>query len=210
MKYKVSLLPESYKKQLNGKKKAEQIKSAALFVLVILFVLFILVFVSKLISEKKLDEAKRLDNEYQQKVEALAKYRDINAELQAKVKLIDDIKVKEPMLYNFVVDLGNIEHPGVSVKEIVCDDWKFTRQCVVSGSVDTREEFLAYVEQVKALNGVLGVDENDYISSGNSKAGLSEFIITVKVEGSMEMPTATDASFAPTTIIDEDAGLIAE
>ena len=207
MKYKVSLLPENHKKQINGKKKAEKIKVWALAVLIILFALFVLVFVSKLVSDKKLSDAKALDNSYAQKVEALAKYRDINAELQQKVKLIDDIKVKEPALYSFIVKLGNIEHPGVSIEEIQCDDWKYSRQCTVAGSTDSREEYLAYEAALKELPGVQSVSCNDYVSAIGASDGQAQFVAVITVEGGMQLPEATDASFAPTTVVDENGGL---
>lgn len=207
MKYKVSLLPESHKKQINGKKKAERIKVWALIALVILFALFVLVFVSKLVSDKKLSDAKALDNSYAQKVDALAKYRDINAELQNKVKLIDDIKVKEPALYTFIVKLGNIEHTGVSIAEIQCDDWKYSRQCTVAGSTASREEYLAYEAALKELPGVQSVECTDYVSAIGASDGQAQFVTVITVEGGMQLPDATDASFAPTTVVDENGGL---
>lgn len=209
MKYKVSLLPESQKKQINGKKKAEKIEVAALIALFVLFALVLLVVISKLQSDKKLREAQSLDNEYAQKVEALAQYRDINAELQQKIKLINDIKVKEPMLYSFIVELGNIEHPGISIETIQCEDWKYSRQCVIAGSVDTREEYIAYEEAVSALTGVKSAVCTAYVSASGTN-GHAEFVLTVTVDGGMQLPDATDASFAETTVVDEDAGLITD
>lgn len=100
MKYKVSLLPEQKRKRLINKKKLEKIKAFSLVVLVVLaFFTFVVMFTS-LYAEKKLAEARRLDNECAQQVAELEQFREINANLQNKVQLIESIQVEEPQLVN--------------------------------------------------------------------------------------------------------------
>ena len=118
MKYKVSLLPEVNRKRLNSKKKIEKIKIYALIVLVVLLAFLAVVLGTKFYADKTLKEEKGRNNEMAQKVNELEQYREINANLQQKINLINSIQVKEPQLYNFVAKLSNLEHPGVSVDSI--------------------------------------------------------------------------------------------
>ena len=99
MKYKVSLLPEKNRKRINSKKKAEKVKVLSLVALMMMFSLIIIVLCGKLVADKELREVKAMNAEYEQKVQGLQKYREINDTLQNKVQLIKNIQVKEPSLY---------------------------------------------------------------------------------------------------------------
>ena len=147
MKYRVSLLPEQNRKRLNGKRKLEKIKLFSLVALVVLAVFTFVVMFTSLYADKKLAEAKMLDNEYAQKVAELEQFREINANLQDKVKLIESIQIEEPQLVNFVAKIANLKNPGVSISSIECKDWKTTRQCTLNGTCDTREQYL-FVNQL--------------------------------------------------------------
>ena len=120
MKYRVSLLPEQNRKRLNGKRKLEKIKLFSLVALVVLAVFTFVVMFTSLYADKKLAEAKMLDNEYAQKVAELEQFREINANLQDKVKLIESIQIEEPQLVNFVAKIANLKNPGVSILSIEC------------------------------------------------------------------------------------------
>lgn len=201
MKYKVSLLPEQSRKRLIGKKKLEKIKLFSLVILVVLAVFTFVVMFTSFIAEKKLAEARMLDKEFAQKVEELEQFRTINATLQNKVQLIESIQVNEPQLVNFIGAISNINHPGVSVDSIECTDWKITRNCVLMGSCDTREQYLAFEEALKGIEGVSAVACASYKQGATDAI---EFTINVTCSGgAAPIVTTTEASSDATTSADD-------
>lgn len=199
MKYKVSLLPELNRKRLNSKKKIERIKVYALIVLVVLLAFLAVVLGTKFYAEKMLKEEKKTNNEIAQKVEELQQYREINANLQQKINLINSIQVKEPQLYNFVATLSNLDHPGVSIESIECTEWKTLRNCVLKGSCETREAYLAFEQALSEIEGVSVVVCTAYESGVGKDDGLSKYTISITCSGGAAVPTSEVTTAATTT-----------
>lgn len=201
MKYKVSLLPEQKKKRLINKKKLEKIKAFSLVILIVLaFFTFVVMFTS-LYAEKKLTEAKQLDNEYAQKVEELEQFREINANLQNKVQLIESIQVEEPQLVNFVAKISNLKNPGISITSIECTSWKTTRSCVLVGTCDNRSQYLAFEEALKEIEGVSSVTCASYTQNVGETA-IVEFTVNVTCSGGAAVVETTVASTDTTDTTD--------
>lgn len=194
MKYRVSLLPEQNRKRLNGKKKLEKIKIYSLVVLVVLALFTFVVMFTSLYANKKLSEAKKLDNEYAQKVAELEQFREINATLQQKVQLIEDIQIDEPQLVNFIASISNLKHPGISVTSIECTDWKVTRNCVLIGTCDNRSQYLAFEEALREIEGVSAVACVSYVQ-GVGESAMVQFTINITCTGgAAPIVTTTEAS----------------
>ena len=198
MKYRVSLLPEQSRKRLDGKKKLEKIKAYALVALMILALFLGVVVATNFYAEAKLKEVQKLDNEYAQKVAELEQFREINATLQEKVKLIESIQVEEPMLVNFVAKISNLKCPGITITALDCIDWKTTRNCTLSGTCDNREQYLKFEEMLKNIEGISSVTGMSY-SASPVEGKLVEFTINVTCSGGAAVVTeatteaATDA-----------------
>ena len=107
MKYKVSLLPEKNRKRILGKKKAEKGRGIANIVMLVLLATLFIVVMGKVVADNKLKEIESMNTKYEQQINALNQYREINNTLQNKINLIEAIQVNEPSLYNFVARLGN-------------------------------------------------------------------------------------------------------
>ena len=183
MKYKVSLLPERNRKRIIGKKKAEKGRSVANVVLLVLLGAVLITLLGKLYADNKLTEIQAQNQKYSQQVSALQKYRDINNSLQAKVKLIDDIQVEEPSLYNFMARLGNAVHPGISVDKMDCLDWKTTRTCTLNGTAISRDAFTEYFNTLSSIKGVSSVTCTSYTMVVNNGKAEANFSITLSCEG---------------------------
>lgn len=198
MKYRVSLLPEQNRKRLNGKRKLEKIKVYSLVILMILAVFTFVVMFTSLYANKKLTEAKALDNEYAQKVNELEQFRAINANLQNKVQLIESIQIEEPQLVNFVAKISNLKHPGVSISSIECKDWKITRQCILVGECDTREQYLGFEKALKEIEGVSAVVCSSY-TQGVGDGAVVNFTLNLTCIGGVaptEAPTEASSEAA--------------
>jgi hypothetical protein len=153
VKYKVSLLPESRKKQINARNSIKKITSVSLICLAVLGAFLAVVVAVALFANSQLKETEKLDNECLAEIEQLSSYRDIHSALQQKVNLFEKIQVKEPQLYSFIVEWSNITHPGVSIDSIECTNWKTDRLCTIVGSCDSRDEYLAYEKALSKISG---------------------------------------------------------
>lgn len=198
MKYKVSLLPEQKRKRLINKKKLEKIKAFSLVVLIVLALFTFVVLFTSLYAEKKLAEVRQLDNEFAQKVAELEQFREINANLQNKVQLIESIQVEEPQLVNFVTKISNLKNPGITITSIECTDWKTTRNCVLVGTCDNRSQYLAFEEALKEVEGVSAVACASY-TQDVGEAAIVQFTVNVKCTGGAAVVETTVASTDTTT-----------
>ena len=204
MKYKVSLLPEQKRKRLINKKKLEKIKAFSLVVLIVLaFFTFVVMFTS-LYAEKKLAEARRLDSECAQQVAELEQFREINASLQNKVQLIESIQIEEPQLVNFITKISNLKHPGVSITNIECTDWKTARNCVLVGTCENRSQYLAFEEALKEVEGVSAVACVSY-TQGVGETAIVQFTVNVTCTGGAAVVVETTASSTDTTASESTA-----
>ncbi|MBQ7115775.1 MAG: hypothetical protein IJN94_05115 [Clostridia bacterium] len=193
MKYKVSLLPEQKKKRLINKKKLEKIKAFSLVVLIVLaFFTFVVMFTS-FYAEKKLAEERQREDECAQQVAELEQFREINANLQNKVQLIESIQIEEPQLVNFVTKISNLKNPGISITSIECTEWKTTRNCVLVGTCDNRSQYLAFEEALKEVEGVSAVACASYNQSVG-EATIVEFTVNVTCTGGVAVIETTTAS----------------
>lgn len=198
MKYKVSLLPEQKRKRLINKKKLEKIKAFSLVVLIVLALFTFVVLFTSLYAEKKLSEARKLDNECAQQVAELEQFRAINANLQNKVNLIESIQVEEPQLVNFIANVSNLKHPGISITNIECTDWKTARNCVLAGTCDNRSEYLAFEEALKEVEGVSAVACVSY-TQGVGETAIVQFTVNVTCSGGAAVVVETTAATTDTT-----------
>ena len=184
MKYRVSLLPESRKKQINARNTIAKIQAVSISVLAVLLAFAVVVVVVAIYANSQLKEVKKLDQQCITEIEQLSSYRDIHAALQERINLFDKIQVKEPALYSFIYEWSKIDHPGVSVETIDCASWKTDRLCTITGSCSSRSEYLAYEESLKKLNGVTSVSCVNYQTNvGASEDTLATFTISVAVSG---------------------------
>lgn len=192
MKYRVSLLPESVRKRLDGRKKLERIQIFALVTLVILALFLMVVSFTRMYANNKLEQARMLDSEYARKVEELEQFREINANLQEKVKLIEDIQVEEPQLVNFLAKISNIKAPGISIDNIECTDWKVSRACVLTGTCDNREQYLAFEKTLSEMEDITGVACVSYVANVGDRV---QFTININCKGgAAPVVTTTEAS----------------
>ncbi len=196
MKYRVSLLPEYSKKRINNRKKIEKIQRFSLVVLVVLALFTFVVMSTNFYAQKKLAEINALNEECAQEVAELEQFREINANLQDKVKLIESIQIDEPQLVNFIAKVSNLKHPGISIATIDCSDWKVTRNCVLSGTCDNRAQYLAFEEAVKKIEGVSVVNCTSYTQSVDSGV---QFSVSITCTGGSTIIAETTEAAEETT-----------
>ncbi len=201
MKYKVSLLPESRKKQINARETIRKIKAVSFSILAVLLAFGVVVGIVFAFATKQLKEVQVLDQQCLTEIEKLSSYRDIHAALKERIALFEKIQVKDPQLYKFVYDWSKINHPGVSVNTIECTNWKTDRLCTISGSCDSRSQYLAYEEALRKIEGVTSVTCVSYQPNiVSSEDSVATFTISVAVSGGVTIvETPVDVTTEATT-----------
>jgi hypothetical protein len=201
VKYKVSLLPESRKKQINARETIRKIKAVSFSILAVLLAFGVVVGIVFAFATKQLKEVQVLDQQCLTEIEKLSSYRDIHAALKERIALFEKIQVKDPQLYKFVYDWSKINHPGVSVNTIECTNWKTDRLCTISGSCDSRSQYLAYEEALRKIEGVTSVTCVSYQPNIVSKEdSVATFTISVAVSGGVTIvETPVDVTTEATT-----------
>ncbi|MBR0535047.1 MAG: hypothetical protein IIX14_01580 [Clostridia bacterium] len=204
MKYRVSLLPERNRKRIIGKKKAEKGRGVANVVMLVLLAALLVTIVGKVAADAKLSEIQAKNSEYEQKVSALQQYRDINNNLQSKLKLINDIQVNEPQLYNFVARIGNVNRPGISVTKMDCVEWKTTRLCTLTGTATSRTAFTEYMSELENMQGVKSAVCTSYTVSVTDGEPVATFVVAITCEGgAAPIVEETTAATSTTAASDE-------
>ncbi len=184
MKYKVSLLPEKNRKRIVGKRKAEKGRSIANVVMLVLLAGVLLSLCGKLIADLELADIKSKNSKYQNEVVAFQEHKNLDTNLRTKLDLIEKIKISEPALYNFIAEIGNVEHPGVNITNLTCEDWKTTRVCTITGSAMSRESFNAFMDELEKIDGVEDVKCTSYVATVVSDGVLeNEFSVTIVCSG---------------------------
>lgn len=199
MKYKVSLLPEKNRKRVVGKKKAEKGRGVINVIMLVLLAAVLIAVLGKVYADSRLAQIQSMNAEYEHKVSQLQQYREINNTLQNKIKLIEDIQVDEPQLYNFVTTLGNVVHPGISVTNISCVDWKTSRVCTITGTATSRAAFVTYLETLQGIENVTSATQTTYTTTITAGESVATFTIAVTCSGgsAVVVPT-TEATTAAT------------
>ena len=95
MKYRVSLLPESRKKQINARNTISKIRAVSLSVLAVLVAFAVVVVIVGLYANSQLKEVKKLDQQCITEIEQLSSYRDIHAALQERINLFERVVFKK-------------------------------------------------------------------------------------------------------------------
>lgn len=183
MKYRVSLLPEKNRKRIIGKKKAEKGRGIANVVMLVLLGIVLITLICKIVADNKLAKIQAENAKYEQQVVALQQYRQISDTLTNKLNLIEAIQVDEPSLYNFVTRLGNLEHPGISITQLECNDWKTSRLCTLTGTASSRDAFVAYLEDLAEMKGVTDASCTSYTVTVVEGEAAANFTVSITCEG---------------------------
>lgn len=145
--FKVSLLPESYRRHLEGKKKKDIISKIALVVLVCLFITYGGIAIKGQILNSKLKKLQSANSELQMQFPALQKYQTIFNDLQSAQKMIESISPDDPDAVAFFTKISTITPDYVSLTKIDIANWFSEGVCTLTCTVQDYSD----VEDYKAM-----------------------------------------------------------
>ena len=129
--FKVSLLPASYRKQLENKTKKELLEKVALLVLICLLIVFGGVFAKGQILSAKLKNMERENSKLEQQFPALQRYQSIYDDLKSTRGMMESILPKNKDAVSFIAMLSNITPDYIEVKDIRLENWFTSGICTM-------------------------------------------------------------------------------
>lgn len=145
--FKVSLLPESYRRHIEGRKKKDIISKVALMVLVCLFIVYGGIAIKGQILNSKLQKLQSKNNELHQQFPALQKYQTIFDNLKSAQSMIESISPKGTDAVAFFTAVSSVTPDYVKLTQIDLTDWFAEGVCTLACSVQDYSD----VEDYKAL-----------------------------------------------------------
>ena len=129
--FKVSLLPASYRKQLENKAKKDLLEKIALLVLICMLIVFAGVFTKGQILDSKLAKVQAENAKLEQQFPDLQKYQTIYDELNASRQMLISVWPKGIDATSFIVKLSNITPDYIEIKSLSLDNWFAEGTCTI-------------------------------------------------------------------------------
>lgn len=157
--FKVSLLPESYRKQLISKKNKDIILSVAVIVLVCMLIVYAGIAIRLLILKGQERKVNAYNDKINQRIEELSPYvEDYNALAiaQAKVALIKPVDIT---VLEFVSEVQSITPDYIRITAIAAPEWQKNQVCVIEGDLSSANSLRSADSMLKAYAEIIKSDE---------------------------------------------------
>ena len=149
--FKVSLLPASYRKLLEGKKKKDLILKIALIVLVCMLVIYSGFAIRLFILKSQLKEVQKTNGIVVAEINELEKYKEIYDSLVASQQKVDSIRAKSPSAVKFMslVQATRPEYAEYSI--VTVQEWSINPICMIEGELPAAQNIGDAVSQLRGL-----------------------------------------------------------
>ena len=147
--FKVSLLPDSYRRRLESRKKIDLISKVALVILVCLFIVYGGVAVKGQILKSKLKTIQNKNTAIESEFPALQEYQNIYNELGTVRKMIESITPQDPEAVEFFTTILNQTPDYVQITQIDLENWFKQGICTLTCTVQDYQDYRDYVELFK-------------------------------------------------------------
>ncbi|MBO5944957.1 MAG: hypothetical protein J6Q50_06670 [Clostridia bacterium] len=164
--FKVSLLPASYRKFLDGKKKKDLILRVAVIVLICMLIVYSGFAVRLFILRAQLKEIRNNNNVIIANVEELEQYKAIYDELNSSKQRVESILPKPVSAVKFmsIIQANRPEYASFSVLSV--QDWSSNPICVIEGELPMAQNIGDAVSQLRDLEDLFknGDDFKDLVT----------------------------------------------
>ena len=205
--FKVSLLPASYRKYLEGKKKKDLILKVALLILACMLVIYAGLYARTLILNGHLKDINKQNSVVVAEIDDLQQYKTIYDELMISQNRLESIKAKEPSALKFMTLVQENRPEYIEIKAISMSNWQNGAVCVIEGELSAAQKIRDAVEHLRAYEEFLKTNEN-----------FSEYVTEVRVAN--ELPAVSSGENGDTysfrvyvslggeIVMDEDGNLV--
>ncbi len=186
MVFKVSLLPASYRKLLEGRKKKDLILRVALIVLLCMLIIYSGFAIRLFILKAQLKEIQKNNGVVVAQISELEQYKTIYDNLVASQQRVDSIKAKSPSAVKFLslVQSNRPEYAKYTV--VTVQEWSTNPICMIEGELPAAQNIGDAVSQLRDLEEIFKTSED-----------FKDVVTQVKVINNM--PSVTTDSFGNET-----------
>lgn len=146
---KISLLPASYRKHIEGKKKKDLISRVALVLLVCTLIIYGGVLAKGLILDSKLDDIKAENLKIEEQFPALQKYQEIFNSLKKSQEVIKSITPQSPEAVEFLNLIFNQSPDYIQVLDVNLENWFTAGMCTLNCIAQDYSDVQDYVDLFK-------------------------------------------------------------
>ena len=209
--FKVSLLPDSYRRHLQSRDKIEIVSKFAIIVLLCLFIIYAGFAIKNAVLESKLKKLERENIRLENEFPALQEYQGIYDSLVSSRNMISSIMPADGESVDFLTTIANKTPDYVQIDEINIEEW-FTNgictlRCTVQDYQDMKdyEAFFKTEDMQKIVKAVELTDIQRQSFSHNSKA--VKFVLVLRTQNA-----APEVSQAPqyVTVTDENGEAVTD
>lgn len=192
--FKVSLLPDSYRHHLEGKKKVDLVSKVALVVLVCLFIVYGGVTVKGQVLKSKLSKITSANSQLEAEFPALQEYQYIYDSLVSAQKMIESVLPKDSEAVNFFTTVSSITPDYVQITQIDLEDWFTSGICTLTCTVQDYQDYKDYIELFKTeeMQEVVKNIETTGITrtiSADGETKTVNFTLALSLSNALEIPT---------------------
>ena len=190
--FKVSLLPASYRKQLENKAKKELLEKVALLVLICLLIIFGGVFAKGQILSAKLKNIEHENTKLEQQFPALQRYQSIYDDLKSTRGMMESILPKNKDAVSFIAMLSNITPDYIEVKDIRLENWFTsgicTMQCICMDYSDLKDyQAILQSEEVRKVIQDVQISGITHQTGEDGDKSVS-FTVALSLSGNVQAP----------------------
>ncbi|MBE6835549.1 MAG: hypothetical protein E7515_04780 [Ruminococcaceae bacterium] len=166
--FKVSLLPESYRKFRQGKAAKDIVSKVALLILVCLFIVYAGFMIKDLLVKRQLSKVNAANNELVAQFPALEQYQAIYDNMKKNENIYQQIKPKGISSTEFVSKIINDMPSYVHVKSITLGDWFLAGVCDVECVASSFEDVFDCKDSFAEKDYVSSVVTNEIVKQYNA------------------------------------------
>ena len=146
--FKVSLLPASYRKYLEGKKKKDLILKVALIVLVCMLVIYSGFAARLLILQSQLKKVQRANSDVVVEINELQQYKGFYDSLVLAQERVNTVQSRQPGAVKFLSVVQAQRPEYVKINAIGLTDWSGAAICAIEGELPSAQSIGAAITQL--------------------------------------------------------------
>lgn len=146
--FKVSLLPASYRKYLEGKKKKDLMLKIALIVLVCLLVIYSGFAARLLILQSQLKKVQRANSDVVAEINELQQYKGFYDSLVLAQDRVNTVQSRQPSAVKFLSIVQAQRPEYVKINGIALTDWSGAAICAIEGELPSAQSIGAAITQL--------------------------------------------------------------
>lgn len=172
--FKVSLLPASYKKYLEGKKKKDLVLKVALLILMCMLIIYAGFMIRSLILKGQYRSIQKKDSVISAQINDLQQYKSTYDGLVLAQERVEAVKSRDPSAVKFMTTIKEQQPAYIEITSIALSDWSNSAICAIEGRLPAAQTLGDAVRQL-----------DKYAADFKENPAYNDKIVEVKVVNDM-------------------------